>query len=70
MFFKIVVKVFWYFGYFSKKMYCQELSKIAQSGHTGLGSQTKWFGFIFTAFTFAKIKEKVFGHTKGLLFSS
>ena len=35
MFFKIVHKVTKYLDYFCKKICCNELSKIAQSGHTG-----------------------------------
>ena len=37
MSFKIAVKVTKYFGYFCKKICHQEMSKIAQSGLTGLG---------------------------------
>ena len=38
--FKIAQKVIKYFGYFCKKIYCQELSKIAQSGHSDRDSKT------------------------------
>ena len=34
MYFKTSQKVIYYLGYFWEKICCQELSKIAQSGHT------------------------------------
>ena len=34
MYFKASQKVIYYLGYFWEKICCQELSKIAQSGHT------------------------------------
>ena len=40
-YFKIAQKVVKYLGYFYKKFYCKELSKIAQSGHSVGGGEAK-----------------------------